>query len=120
MNLGKTGENRAVYYLDRKGYRIISRNYRCRVGEIDIIAMDEADNTLCFVEVKTRSSVSCGLPCEAVDGRKLRRIRDAASVYMGRFRHICDSVRIDVIEVLYIKERFYIRHIKNVSYGWDG
>ena len=111
MDLGKTGENRAVDYLDKKGYRVLQRNYRCRAGEIDIIAVD--GSTLCFIEVKTRTSLRHGMPCEAVGRRKLEHIKHAASVYMGRYRHNCDSVRIEVVEVLYIKKKYYIRHIKN-------
>ena len=112
MDLGKTGENRAVEYLDKKGYMILQRNYRCRAGEIDIIAAE--GSTLCFIEVKTRTSLRHGMPCEAVDRRKLEHIKRAASVYMGRYRHDCDSARIEVVEVLYLKKKYYIRHIKNV------
>lgn len=113
MELWKIGENKAVEYLDKKGYRIIRRNYRCRFGEIDIIAID--DNTLCFIEVKTRSSVRHGLPCEAVGYEKLMHIRLVAEVYMSRYRHdVCD-VRIEVVEVLYRKGHFYVRHIKNIT-----
>ena len=111
MELGKTGENRAVEYLDKKGYRVLRRNYRCRSGEIDIIAID--GSTLCFIEVKTRTSLRHGMPCEAVDRRKLEHISRAAAVYMSRYRHGCDSARIEVVEVLYIRKKFYIRHIKN-------
>lgn len=111
MDLGKTGENKAVEYLDKKGYRIVRRNYRCRAGEIDVIAID--GDTLCFIEVKTRTSLRHGTPAEAVDWRKLEHIKRAASVYMGRYRHGCESARVEVIEILYIKNKFYVRHIKN-------
>lgn len=113
MEFWKIGENKAVEYLDKKGYRIIRRNYRCRQGEIDIIAID--DNALCFIEVKTRSSLRHGLPCEAVSYGKLTHIRHVAGVYMSRYRHdVCD-VRIEVVEVLYRKGHFYVRHIKNIT-----
>ena len=113
MELWKMGENKAVEYLDRKGYRILRRNYRCRLGEIDIIAVD--GDTLCFIEVKTRSSLRHGLPCEAVNGKKRMHIERAAEVYMSRYRHDLDEVRIEVVEVLYRKERFFVRHIKNAA-----
>lgn len=112
MNLGKAGENKAVEYLDKKGYQILRRNYRCKAGEIDIIALD--GSTLCFIEVKTRTSMRHGMPGESVDMRKLQHIRRTAAVYMSRFKHDCESVRIEVIEVLFIKKRFYVRHIRNI------
>lgn len=113
MELWKIGENKAVEYLDRKGYRILRRNYRCRLGEIDIIAVD--GDTLCFIEVKTRSSLRRGFPCEAVNGKKLMHIGRTAEVYMSRYRHDLDEVRIEVVEVLYRNERFFVRHIKNAA-----
>lgn len=113
MDLGKEGELRAVEYMDRKGYRILQQNYRCRFGEIDVIAMDE--EVLCFVEVKTRKSLRFGLPCEAVNGQKLSHIRRCAQVYLSRHHPRCRGIRIDVAEVLLQKGRYYVRIIKNAG-----
>lgn len=66
--LGIEGENAAAKFLEKKGYRIISRNYKTHIGEIDIIAQD--GNTIVFVEVKTRGNESFGKPFEAVNKRK--------------------------------------------------
>ena len=63
-SLGQQGEQIAVQYLKAHGYKILERNYRCRVGEVDIIAEDQGD--LVFVEVKARSSKVFGNPAEAV------------------------------------------------------
>lgn len=113
MDLGKTGELKAVAYLDRKGYQILQRNFRCRFGEIDVIAMD--GDVLCFIEVKTRTTLRHGLPCEAVTEKKMLHIRRCAQVYLSRHRPACRGVRIDVAEVLLYKGSFYVRIIRNAG-----
>jgi len=70
--LGRAGEERAVAYLKTHGYRILDRNWRCRQGEIDIVAA--ADPALCVIEVKTRSSLGFGHPFDAIDERKRDRL----------------------------------------------
>ncbi|WP_408643039.1 YraN family protein [Thermosinus carboxydivorans] len=70
--MGKMGENAAADYLARNGYKILMRNYRCRIGEIDIVA--ERQGTIVFVEVKTRSSEKFGFPAEAVNYRKQQKL----------------------------------------------
>lgn len=116
MDIGKEGELRAAGYLDRKGLRVIRTNFRCRFGEIDVIAMD--GDTICFIEVKTRRGVSHGLPSEAVGRTKLLHIKKCAQVYLSRSGLKYESMRIDVVEVLRIRGRFYFRHLKNVSEGY--
>ncbi|MCI8283928.1 MAG: YraN family protein [Firmicutes bacterium] len=108
--LGMIGEERAADYLDNIGYKIIKRNYRCRYGEIDIIAMKQ--EVLCFIEVKTRASVRYGAPCEAVDERKKQHIIRCAYDYMDKFGGVYNDIRLEIIELLYSEGRFYIRHIK--------
>lgn len=71
-DLGRAGEQRAVDYLTAQGYRILDRNWRCEIGELDVVAARDA--TLAFVEVKTRSSVAFGHPFEAIDDRKRQRL----------------------------------------------
>lgn len=101
MNKRQTGtayEEKAARYLEEKGFKILERNYRCRQGEIDLIARDGA--YLVFVEVKYRRSSRLGCPAEAVDGRKQQRIRRAAFHYCYERRipedHPC---RFDVISI---------------------
>ena len=96
--LGRRGEETAGRHLVSAGYRILERRYRTRAGEIDFIAQD--GDTLVFVEVKTRSSLACGRPAEAVDGRKRGRIARAASLYLARRGGPEASCRFDVVEVL--------------------
>ena len=83
MNTRKVGteyENRATIYLEKLGYQILERNYRCRIGEIDLIAGHEG--YLVFVEVKYRSNAAQGYALEAVNGRKQATIRRVARHYL--------------------------------------
>jgi len=97
QGLGRTGERLAAEALMSKGYRILERNFRCRQGEIDLVAEDEQD--IIFVEVKTRRGVSFGLPEDAVTIRKRRKLVEVASNYLDL--HTCSdrSWRIDVVAV---------------------
>ena len=100
---GDLGEETAAAYLARKGYRIITRNFRVgRMGEIDIIARD--GDTLCFIEVKTRSSFSFGSPAQAVSGQKQATIRRIAHFYMQNNRYYDVPVRFDIVELLMDRE----------------
>jgi len=113
MTLGEWGENIAAQFLVKKGYLIVERNYRCRMGEIDIIALDGTQ--MVFVEVKTRQNQNYGLPCEAVNSTKIQHIKRTATYY----RAICSSeykdARIDVIEIIRQDRKGYLNHIKNVT-----
>lgn len=79
--LGKRGEDAATNYLIRKGYKILERNWTCRFGEADIIAVD-VDGTIVFAEVKTRRSDDCGLPEEAITKEKRRRYEKIGLCYL--------------------------------------
>ncbi|WP_107658381.1 YraN family protein [Nocardia suismassiliense] len=99
--LGAYGEKLAARYLQAAGMEIVSRNWRCRYGELDLIARD-ADVTA-FVEVKTRSGLGFGIPAESVTFTKQQRIRRLALLWLaeqdGPWRHI----RFDVVSVLLIR-----------------
>ncbi len=97
QGLGRTGERLAAETLMSKGYRILERNFRCRQGEIDLVAEDEQD--IIFVEVKARRGVSFGLPEDALTMRKRRKLVEVASYYLDL--HTCSdrSWRIDVVAV---------------------
>ncbi|MDD6190685.1 MAG: YraN family protein [Firmicutes bacterium] len=82
--LGQIGENTAADILRAKGYRILKQNYRCRHGEIDLIAM--RDGVISFVEVKTRQNYNYGRPCEAIDENKKSHIRKAALCFLDEMR----------------------------------
>lgn len=110
---GKIGEEIAKNYLERKGYKIIERNFRCRQGEIDIIAM--YSGKLIFVEVKTRRSEKYGNPAEAVNGVKQKHMINAARYYLYKTGQENKFIRFDVVEVK-LKDGYYIvNHIEQIK-----
>ncbi|NPV71215.1 MAG: YraN family protein [Firmicutes bacterium] len=94
------GEDVAVEELERRGYKILHRNWRCRLGELDIIALDGA--TLVFVEVKARRSSDYGFPAEFVDHRKRIRLERLARAFLtGAAGDLRDRpCRFDVVSVV--------------------
>lgn len=94
--LGRWGEETAARWLRDRGYRILDANWRCRFGEIDLIAEDGA--YLCFVEVKLRKSAAYGSAAAFVDRRKQDKLRAAAMLYLAR-RPTELQPRFDVIEI---------------------
>ncbi|MBK5246056.1 MAG: YraN family protein [Peptostreptococcaceae bacterium] len=112
MNLGEKGELLAKFYLEKKGYTILEQNFRTRYGEIDIIAKFQGE--IIFFEVKTRSSMDYGLPCEAVNKSKQRKIHGVANFYLLTAGCDCSKCRIDIIEILIINKKPFIRQISNV------
>ena len=94
---GRAGERLAAVQLESLGYRILETNFRCRYGEIDLIAEDECD--LVFVEVKMRRGTASGLPEEAVDARKQRKLLQLAAYYLDLHQCAERSWRIDVIAI---------------------
>lgn len=113
MNIGKWGEIAAAKYLTNKGYIIIEENFRCRMGEIDIIATH--DDILVFIEVKTRRSLSYGLPGESITETKLHHIKKTINYYILINNLHYRDLRIDVIEILIKNKKAYIHHIENVQ-----
>jgi putative endonuclease len=100
LQRGRWGEDFAVRHLERLGLAVIDRNWRCRDGEIDIVARDSETDTIVICEVKTRSTEDFGSPLAAVTPRKVRRLRALASEWMRAHDHHAHEVRIDVIGIL--------------------
>lgn len=96
-NLGQEGEDRAARYLAKQGYRILERNYRTRVGEIDLIVLHQG--TVVFVEVKTRTSDAYGAPELAVTPQKQRRMIKAALGYIKHRKFHQVPCRFDVVAI---------------------
>jgi putative endonuclease len=96
--LGNRGENHAARYLRERGYKILVRNFRCPLGEIDIVARD--GRTLVFVEVKTRTQDD-PLPEDQVNGFKRHQITKAAKYYLGRYGVPQPPSRFDVVAVVW-------------------
>jgi len=104
IDFGKQGEELAIEYLKKKGYKVIERNYRCRMGEIDIIALHKGATV--FMEVKTRKDYSFGLPQDSVNKRKQRHMILSALFYI-KYKHLSldDKYRFDVIGIDFTKEK---------------
>lgn len=109
--LGNKGEKLACRYLKRKGYNILQCNYRCKIGEIDIIA--QKNEYLIFIEVKTRSSREFGEPFEAVTIYKQERLRRLAESYIVNNQDDKLNYRFDVISILFEDKKPAIEHIEN-------
>ena len=118
---GQAGEEMCVRFLERHGYRIIERNFRNKIGEIDIIAKE--GEMLCFIEVKLRNSESRELPFESVTQKKQIKLTRVAESYL-KFKHIDDiDVRFDVMAVLPdVHGRLRVEIIKNAfeAQVWSG
>ena len=116
--VGRVGEEAAVRFLHEQGYRIVERNYRCRFGEIDLIARD--GETLAFIEVKTRRSRAFGPPALAVTIEKQRHLVKASQVYLaqrGKARELC---RFDVVTIEMDAHTVRIEIIKNAFQARSG
>jgi putative endonuclease len=98
-SLGAMGEQAAAEFLKENGYTILTQNYRVgRLGEIDIISLES--EYLCFIEVKTRTGIGFGLPCEAVNKKKQQSIIRLAQVYIKKMKLGNKPVRFDIVEVM--------------------
>lgn len=95
---GDRGEAEVAKLLRKKGYTLLGSQWRCRFGELDLIARDRR-GTICFVEVKLRASLICGLPREAVDARKRERLRRSAQLWLCTYELTDAPARFDVAEV---------------------
>jgi putative endonuclease len=116
---GKTGEGIAAGFLTQNGYQILDVNYRCPIGEIDMVAREKGD--LVFVEVKTRKSSAMGYPEQAVGTVKQKKMSQLALWYL-RDKKVGDaSVRFDVVAILMLPSGNDIRLIRNafdfISFG---
>lgn len=113
-SIGNKGETYATMFLQKKGYCVIQRNLYTPLSEIDIIARKRA--TLCFIEVKTRTTLSCGFPEEALTARKYRLLMKSAWWYVHNHGYT-GLWRIDLIALLMnsFDEVEDIRHYKHVA-----
>ncbi len=110
INKGLLGEEIASKYLISEGYKIIDRNYRTKIGEIDIIAIKS--QILVFVEVKARTNIDYGYPYEAVNWKKQQKIINSSLIYLKQKNLNNHQVRYDIIEV-FLSGETKINHIEN-------
>ncbi len=109
--LGKTGEDEAVLFLNKHGFKIIERNYKCCYGEIDIVAAEKG--AIAFVEVKTRRTGTYGLPQMSVNFRKQQQISKAACHYIAQKKIKDMPLMFDVVAVNFTDNKIKIELIKN-------
>jgi len=118
QRLGRWGENLAALHLEEQGLVLVDRNWRCRDGEIDLVARD--GDTYAFVEVKTRRGREFGAPEEALTPHKARKLMQLGLLYMAD--HGLDDVnwRIDLVAIELDESGHLLRcdHIPNAVLGW--
>lgn len=95
--IGKLSEDLAHSFLEGQGYKVIKKNFSCRLGEIDIVARDK--DTLCFIEVKCRSNLSRGEPEEALTNSKRHKITKAALLFLKQNNLLDSPARFDVVSI---------------------
>ena len=114
QRLGQAGEDAAARHLAQQGMQVIARNWRCRYGEIDIIARD--GSVLAFCEVKPRRGTGFGVPLAAITPAKLARIRRLASLWLIEADGHRGPIRLDAIGLLQHPDgHFDIEHVRGVS-----
>ncbi|MBX7430779.1 YraN family protein [Mycobacterium sp. Y57] len=113
--VGALGEQLAADFLIESGLRVLARNWRCRHGELDLIAADDTTRTVVFVEVKTRTGDGYGGPAQAVTPVKVRRLRRLAGLWLAQHGGGWAGVRIDVIAIRLGRREPEITHIQGVG-----
>lgn len=103
LNLGKAGEQEAARFLKNKGYKLLRQNYKTKLGEIDIIAWE--GETLCFIEVKTRSSCLFGHPTEALTRTKQKKLSQLALIFLKEHNLIEKKARFDVVTIIHSNDK---------------
>ncbi|MDD3839627.1 MAG: YraN family protein [Clostridia bacterium] len=110
--VGLEGEIIALNYLRKKGYKIIEKNFRCKVGEVDLVCME--GEYLVFVEVKTRSTFRYGRPSDAINYYKQMKYPAIATIFIKMNKMFDTPVRFDIVEVIRVdKDKYEINLIKN-------
>jgi putative endonuclease len=108
--LGRRGEATAEEFLLARRYTIVARNYRCRAGEIDLVALD--GSVLVFVEVRSRRGDRAGTPLESVNGRKQMQVARVARYFLAAHGWEERAARFDVIGVRFDREPPAIEHVE--------
>jgi putative endonuclease len=118
LELGRLGEEAAFFYLRRHGYTVVARGWRSgkAPGDLDIVAWE--GNTLCFVEVKTRSSRSVATAESAVDHDKTRALRRLARQYLLALPVSPDQVRFDVLSIYFQAQKPVEIELYRDAFGW--
>ncbi|NLE98478.1 MAG: YraN family protein [Propionibacterium sp.] len=113
--LGQHGERVAVQYLESLGFEILERNWRCSHGELDIVAYEQAEHALVFVEVKTRSGMGFGSPLESITYAKARKLYQLAMLWQRERKRRARTVRVDGVGILLGQDEPQITHIRGIA-----
>lgn len=115
---GKYGEYYAAKHMSENGYKILHRNYKCKIAEIDIIALD--GNTLCFVEVKTRKDKLHGYGTDFINKAKIEKLVLGARSYIAA-NNVTSDIRFDVVEVYgrVMQSGFAVSEINVIKNAFD-
>jgi len=117
QEIGAIGEQAACQFLNNNGYKVLEKNYRCREGEVDIVAL--AQDQVVFVEVRTKTTSGFGTPEESVTCKKMKSLRAVVEHFIQHHRGLPESYRIDFIGVRMGRDGRLLRieHIENAIDG---
>jgi putative endonuclease len=118
QQVGRRGEDLACAELERQGMEVLDRNWRCALGEIDIVAAEVGDRgvTLVFCEVKCRTGLGFGHPLEAITFAKMRTLRQLAAQWLRQHRVTAKGIRLDAIGVVMLPgQQPSLTHVKAVG-----
>jgi putative endonuclease len=118
QGIGLRGEDLAAAELERQGMVILDRNWRCRAGEIDIVAVDSAEEqiSLVFCEVKCRTGLNFGAPLEAITYAKARKLRQLASEWLASHDISAERIRIDAVGVVLLPNAEpQVAHVRGIG-----
>jgi putative endonuclease len=110
---GQIGEGKAAQFLERKGYHLLTRNFRARNGEIDLIFLTPDKKEVVFVEVKTRLTTEFGNPLEAITYYKMKALMRTAQLYVAIHKNLPEALRIDAISIV-LDEFYEINSLDNI------
>lgn len=112
-DIGSLGEDISESYLKDLGYKVLDKNFRCKCGEIDLIAVK--NGYICFIEVKSRYDISFGIPAESVSSSKQHKIYKTAEVYIMKKNIVNFNYRFDVMEIILNHDNndFLVNHIED-------
>lgn len=105
IQAGRVGEEKAAHFLIKKGYHLLTRNFRARNGEIDLIFLTPDKKEVVFVEVKTRLTTEFGDPLEAITYYKMKALMRTAQLYITMHKNLPEALRIDAISI--VLDEFY-------------
>jgi putative endonuclease len=112
IQVGQAGEKAARDHLEKIGYKIVQTNYRCPLGEIDIVARDNA--TLVIIEVRTKTGSAYGLPEESITAEKARRLRRLTLYYLQKIYGCEVACRIDLVAVMLNRDDLSVRNLNHI------